>query len=194
MTAKNTCADLSHTEESPTLHPGQRYLSMIAHVRGTLAQRLTEWKKDVGIHLPADLSNHVTVYVSELTEQNENDWRSDALARSLATIGAFQARAGGVCTFRPNSEVEYLGVSQGAETFTRLHHACVQELGQWATPFPYVPHITLGRSLMREQVQQAHRLFDDLTEEERSFTVDTLHVYAYDGADWEPLSTLALTP
>ena len=73
----------------------------------------------------------MTVYVSELTEQNENDWRSDALAHSLAAIGAVQARAGGVCTFRPNSEVEYLDIILGADTFAELHGACVQELGQW---------------------------------------------------------------
>ncbi len=192
MTVKNTCENLSHTEESPTLHPGQRYLSLIAHVNGPLGQRLVDWKKRTGMTLPTDLSNHVTVYVSELTEQNENDWRSDALAHSLAAIGTAQARAGGVCTFRPNSEVEYLDIILGADTFTELHGACVQELGQWASPFPYVPHITLGRSLTPDQVRQAHRIFDDLPEQERSFTVDTLHVYAYDGADWEPLGALSL--
>ena len=45
MTVKNTCENLSHTEESPTLHPGQRYLSLIAHVNGPLGQRLVDWKK-----------------------------------------------------------------------------------------------------------------------------------------------------
>ncbi len=97
-----------------------------------------------------------------------------------------------MCTFRPNSEIEYLDVILGADTFAELHGACVQELGQWASPFPYVPHITLGRSLTPDQVRQAHQIFDDLPEQERSFTVDTLHVYAYDGADWEPLGALSL--
>lgn len=96
MTVKNTCENLSHTEESPTLHPGQRYLSLIAHVNGPLGQRLVDWKKRTGMTLPTDLSNHVTVYVSELTEQNENDWRSDALAHSLAAL-VRRRRALGEC-------------------------------------------------------------------------------------------------
>ena len=52
----------------------------------------------------------------------------------------------------------------------------------------------LGAFLTPDQVRQAHRIFDDLPEQERSFTVDTLHVYAYDGADWEPLGALSLKP
>ena len=54
MTVKNTCENLSHTEASPTLHPGQRYLSLIAHVNGPLGHRLVDWKTRTGMTLPTD--------------------------------------------------------------------------------------------------------------------------------------------
>ena len=53
---------------SPTLKPGRRYLSVIAHVSGENVQRLEEWKRAVAGGAVAPISTHVTVYLTELNE------------------------------------------------------------------------------------------------------------------------------
>ena len=162
MTAEYTA---SLRRPSPTLKEGQRYLSLIAHVPDPLASRLLGWKREQDIAV--GLSAHVTVYVGQLSEQVE---------------------AGG----RPVTEVDYLSIDCGADALHQLHQVCVRELGECATPFPYVPHITLGQNLCPGQVAEAKTVFDALPAAERSFAVNALHAYAYDGAEWALLGSVAL--
>ena len=65
-------------------------------------------------------------------------------------------------------------------------------LGTGAAPFPYVPHVTLGHGLSEEQVASAREAFDSLPAERRTFTVDRLHCYSYDGQNWEEIGVLPL--
>ena len=169
MTAEYTA---SLRRPSPTLKEGQRYLSLIAHVPDPLASRLLGWKREQDIAV--GLSAHVTVYVGQLSEKVEAGWRSVKFAQALGDTGTVRLQVGGVSTFRPVTEV------------------CVRELGECATPFPYVPHITLGQNLCPGQVAEAKTVFDALPAAERSFAVDALHAYAYDGAEWELLGSIDL--
>ena len=98
---------------------------------------------------------------------------------------------GKVCA-SPVTEVDYLSIDCGADALHQLHQVCVRELGECATPFPYVPHITLGQNLCPGQVAEAKTVFDALPAAERSFAVDALHAYAYDGAEWELLGSIDL--
>lgn len=187
MTAEYTA---SFRCASPTLKEGQHYLSLIAHVPDPLASRLLRWKREQGIAV--GLSAHVTVYVGQLSEQVKVGWRSAKLAQALRDTGTIRLQVGGVSTFRPVTEVDYLSINYGADGLHRLHQACVRELGEWATPFPYVPHITLGQNLRLGQVAEAKTVFDALPIAERSFVVDTLHAYTYDGVEWELLGSINL--
>ena len=45
MTEPREQSSPSEASVSPTLKPGRRYLSIIAHVSGENAQRLEEWKR-----------------------------------------------------------------------------------------------------------------------------------------------------
>ena len=138
------------------------------------------------------LSAHVTVYVGQLSEQVEAGWRSVKFAQALGDTGTVRLQVGGVSTFRPVTEVDYLSIDCGADALHQLHQVCVRELGECATPFPYVPHITLGQNLCPGQVAEAKTVFDALPAAERSFAVDALHAYAYDGAEWELLGSIDL--
>ena len=169
----------SEASASPTLKPGRRYLSIIAHVSGENAQRLEEWKqKTTGIPV-ASMSTHVTVYVAEL-----DDFLLDTVCspRFSEDLGAsrLEARWGSVQSFRPVTEVDYLDLEAGKAEFEWIHQKLVQMLGTGAAPFPYV------------QVANAREVFDALPAEQRTFSVDYLHCYSYDGQNWEEIGVLPL--
>ena len=180
MTEPREQSSPSEASVSPTLKPGRRYLSIIAHVSGENAQRLEEWKRETTGVPTASMSTHVTVYVAELDDSLLDTVRSPRFSEDLGA-SRFEARWGSVHSFRPVTEVEYLNLEAGKAEFERIHRDLVRMLGTGAAPFPYVPHVTLGHGLSEEQVASAREAFDSLPAERRTFTVDRLHCYSYDG-------------
>lgn len=191
MTAQENSSSPTRAPVSPTLKPGHRYLSVIAHVSGENVQRLEEWKRAVAGGAVAPISTHVTVYLTELTESLLAAVQSPQFREALDTP-RFEARWGSVHSFRPVTEVEYLNLEAGKAEFEQIHQKLVELFGAGAAPFPYVPHVTLGQGLTQEQVDHAREVFDALPAEQRTFTVDHLHCYSYDGQDWEEISVLPL--
>lgn len=191
MTEPREQSSPSEASVSPTLKSGHRYLSIIAHVSGENVQRLEEWKRTVVGGAAAPISTHVTVYVAELDESLLDAARSPQFSEDLGA-SRFEARWGTVHSFRPVTEVEYLNLEVGRTEFERIHRDLVRMLGTGATPFPYVPHVTLGHGLSEEQVASARETFDPLPAERRTFTVDRLHCYSYDGQNWEEIGVLPL--
>lgn len=191
MTAQENSSSPSTAPVSPTLKPGHRYLSVIAHVSGENVQRLEEWKRTVVGGAAAPISTHVTVYLTELTESLLATVQSPQFREALDTP-RFEARWGSVHSFRPVTEVEYLNLEVGRAEFERIHRDLVRMLGTGAAPFPYVPHVTLGHGLSEEQVASARETFDSLPAEQRTFSVDHLHCYSYDGQNWEEIGALPL--
>ena len=191
MTAQENSSSPTTAPVSPTLKPGRRYLSIIAHVSGENAQRLEEWKRETTGVPAASMSTHVTVYLTELNESLMAEVQSPQLREALDTP-RFEARWGSVHSFRPVTEVEYLNLEAGRAEFEQIHQKLVELFGAGAASFPYVPHVTLGHGLTEEQVANAREVFDALPAEQRTFTVDHLHCYSYDGQDWEEISVLPL--
>ena len=191
MTAQENSSSPTTAPVSPTLKPGHRYLSVIAHVSGENAQRLEEWKRTVVGGAAAPISTHVTVYLTELTESLLAAVQSSKIREDLDTP-RFEARWGSVHSFRPVTEVEYLNLEAGKTEFERIHRKLVDLFGTGAAPFPYVPHVTLGHGLTEEQVANARAVFDALPAEQRTFSVDHLHCYSYDGQNWEEIGVLPL--
>lgn len=191
MTAQENSSSPTKAPVSPTLKPGHRYLSVIAHVSGENAQRLEEWKRTVVGGAAAPISTHVTVYLAELNESLLEAFQSPKVREAL-DVPRFEARWGTVHSFRPVTEVEYLNLEAGKAEFEQIHQKLVELFGAGAASFPYVPHVTLGHGLTEAQVANAHKVFDALPAEQRTFTVDHLHCYSYDGQDWEEISVLPL--
>ena len=191
MTEPREQSSPSEASVSPTLKPGRRYLSIIAHVSGENAQRLEEWKRETTGVPAASMSTHVTVYVAELNESLMAEVHSPQFREALDTP-RFEARWGSVHSFRPVTEVEYLNLEAGRAEFEQIHQKLVELFGAGAASFPYVPHVTLGHGLTEEQVANAHEVFDALPAEQRTFTVDHLHYYSYDGQNWEEIGVLPL--
>ena len=191
MTAQENSSSPTTAPVSPTLKPGHCYLSVIAHVSGENVQRLEEWKRTVVGGAAAPISTHVTVYLAELNESLLAAVQSPQFREAL-DAPRFEARWGSVHSFRPVTEVEYLNLETGKAEFERIHRKLVRMLGTGAAPFPYVPHVTLGHGLSEEQVASAREAFDSLPSERRTFTVDRLHCYSYDGQSWEEIGVLPL--
>ena len=191
MTAQENSSSPTTAPVSPTLKPGHRYLSVIAHVSGENVQRLEEWKQAVAGGSVAPISTHVTVYMAELTESLLAAVQSPQLRVAL-DAPRFEARWGSVHSFRPVTEVEYLNLEAGKAEFEQIHQKLVELFGPGAASFPYVPHVTLGHGLTQEQVDHAREVFDALPAEQRTFTVDHLHCYSYDGQNWEEIRVLPL--
>ena len=191
MTAQENSSSPTTAPVSPTLKPGHRYLSVIAHVSGENAQRLEEWKRTVVGGAAAPISTHVTVYLAELNESLLEAFQSPKVREAL-DVPRFEARWGTVHSFRPVTEVEYLNLEAGKAEFEQIHQKLVELFGAGAASFPYVPHVTLGHGLTEAQVANAHKVFDALPAEQRTFTVDHLHYYSYDGQNWEEIGVLPL--
>lgn len=191
MTAQENSSSPTKAPVSPTLKPGHRYLSVIAHVSGENAQRLEEWKRTVVGGAAAPISTHVTVYLAELNESLLEAFQSPKVREAL-DVPRFEARWGTVHSFRPVTEVEYLNLEAGKTEFEQIHRKLVDLFGAGAASFPYVPHVTLGHGLTEAQVANAHKVFDALPAERRTFTVDHLHYYSYDGQNWEEIGVLPL--
>lgn len=191
MTAQENSSSPTKAPVSPTLKPGHRYLSVIAHVSGENAQRLEEWKRTVVGGAAAPISTHVTVYLAELNESLLEAFQSPKVREAL-DVPRFEARWGSVHSFRPVTEVEYLNLEAGKAEFEQIHQKLVELFGAGAASFPYVPHVTLGHGLTEAQVANAHKVFDALPAEQRTFTVDHLHYYSYDGQNWEEIGVLPL--
>lgn len=191
MTAQENSLSPTTAPVSPTLKPGRRYLSVIAHVSGENVQRLEEWKRTVVGGAAAPISTHVTVYLAELNESLLEAFQSPKVREAL-DVPRFEARWGTVHSFRPVTEVEYLNLEAGKTEFKQIHQKLVELFGAGAASFPYVPHVTLGHGLSEEQVANARKVFDALPAEQRTFTVDHLHCYSYDGQDWEEIRVLPL--
>ena len=191
MTAQENSSSPTKAPVSPTLKPGHRYLSVIAHVSGENAQRLEEWKRTVVGGAAAPISTHVTVYLAELNESLLEAFQSPKVREAL-DVPRFEARWGTVHSFRPVTEVESLNLEAGKAEFEQIHQKLVELFGAGAASFPYVPHVTLGHGLTEAQVANAHKVFDALPAEQRTFTVDHLHYYSYDGQNWEEIGVLPL--
>ena len=158
---------------------------------GENVQRLEEWKRAVAGGAVAPISTHVTVYLTELNESLMAEVQSPQFRDALDTP-RFEARWGSVHSFRPVTEVEYLNLEAGRAEFEQIHQKLVELFGAGAASFPYVPHVTLGHGLTEAQVANAHKVFDALPAEQRTFTVDHLHYYSYDGQNWEEIGVLPL--
>lgn len=191
MTAQENSSSPTTAPVSPTLKPGHRYLSVIAHVSGENAQRLEEWKRTVVGGAVAPISTHVTVYLTELNESLLGAFQSPKVREAL-DVSRFEARWGSVHSFRPVTEVEYLNLEAGKTEFEQIHQKLIDLFGAGAASFPYVPHVTLGHGMGKEQVANAREVFDALPVEQRTFTVDHLHCYSYDGQNWEEIGVLPL--
>lgn len=173
---------------SPTLQPGHSYLSVVAPVPVELCKLINEWNSKYGDE-PATIGNHITVLISEATDNFE-------AAKSLSSVdldlSPIEVELGAPQTFLPATPVTYFPLVWGTAGLTEAHQALQKVAGESASPFVYVPHLTLSHRLEEEQLADAQDFFTTIPENLRKFTVEEFRVYSNVDGEWELLSTLAL--
>lgn len=174
---------------SPTLVQGQRYVSVVADLPPALGGRIRSWQLNQGVS-PTAAHGHVTVFVGAEPQCNAAAW--PGLQQDAAALGPVQISLGAPSTFLPISPVSFLTIRQGASHLARLHQLCQSYLGPSATPFDYVPHVTLGHNLSSAALEQSLEDFKELPAELASFTVERLRVSCFDGQRWNFLRMLEL--
>lgn len=169
---------------SPTLVPGQAYLSVLAPVPGGLKQRITQWAG-----APAEglaLGHHITVLITALVEPGLLDGAGELVAGE----GRLELTLGEPQTFEPATPITYLPLVRGGAELERLHRLLEDGLGASASPFPYVPHLTL--SYTPGALGSAQSFYRQLPSELLSFPVEELELYSNTDGSWQRLGGLSL--
>ncbi|MDO4251995.1 MAG: 2'-5' RNA ligase family protein [Rothia sp. (in: high G+C Gram-positive bacteria)] len=173
---------------SPTLAGIETYWSVVAPIPGQLSQLILGWQKQQGVH-HSELHSHITVLICRAPD---NYSVLDRLEDALASQAPVDILLGEPQTFLPASSVSFLSVQIGAEELTDLHTRCQQLLGASASPFAYVPHLTLGMHLPEPALADSLQRFAALPKELRQFSLDRLLVYRYRGQNWTYLRQFML--
>lgn len=176
-------------QTSPTLVPGRSYVSVVAPVPVELCQKITAWNSQFGEET-ATIGNHITVLISEVQGGFE---AARKLGHKPLAIERFTVELAAPLSFAPATPVTYFPLKQGATELAHAHQVLQAELGESASPFEYVPHLTLSHRLTEDQLVQAQEFYNSIPREMRSFTVDLMRVYSNIEGDWNLLTEIDLS-
>ncbi len=108
----------------------------------------------------------------------------DHLEDLAAHMRPFELHLRGTGSFRPVTEVVFVAVVDGIAVCEQLHSAIRN--GPIRRPeqrFPYHPHVTVAQDVGKEALD---RTFEDLSEFEAKFEVDSFTLYTHDTDGLEP--------
>lgn len=174
---------------SPTLKQGHSYVSVVAPVPSALCQKISAWNSRFGEE-PATIGNHITLLITEVQDAATLVDRAQALDFAQ---GAIPVELGKPQTFLPATPVTYLPIVRGDEGLKRAHQLLQEKLGESASPFAYVPHLTLSHRLTEEYLEDARIFFESLTTADCSFALEEFKVYSNTAGVWELLTALKLS-
>ncbi|MFW0170372.1 2'-5' RNA ligase family protein [Rothia sp. CCM 9417] len=174
---------------SPTLVPGASYLSVLAEVPGSLAERVVGWRAERGLVGPAVETCHITVLIGA---DQSGESLLEVLAGRLACLKPFEVTLGSPLSFEPVTPVTYLPVVGGAWQLARAHTLCTEVVGPSVSPFPYEPHVTLAHQNDPAILRASIADFSDLPHELTRFAVSRLGVYRFVEGGWEALGIVSL--
>lgn len=174
---------------SPTLLPGASYLSVLAEVPGSLAERVVGWRAEHGLVGLAAKTCHITVFIGA-DRGGEN--LLEVLTDQLVGLKPFEVRLGSPLSFEPVTPVTYLPVVGGAGQLALAHDLCAEVVGPSASPFPYEPHVTLAHQNDPAVLRASVADFSHLPHEVTRFAVDRLGVHRFAEGTWQSVGTVSL--
>ncbi|WP_346845061.1 2'-5' RNA ligase family protein [uncultured Rothia sp.] len=172
---------------SPTLVQGEQYVSVTAAVPLELSGRIIEWKKSHGISDPRPLS-HITAHIASVVEKPVFQ---PVFAEPLVKMLPFDVSLGEPASFLPSTPVTFFPVNQGKENFLGLRQICSEYWGKSASPFTYVPHLTIAHHLPPALLEDSMRDLSQIPSDLLSFSVTELGIYFFNGQDWEAAFTVS---
>lgn len=168
------------TKNSPTLGQGEQYLSVTATVPLALSERIVDWHRRRGLECPRTRS-HITLHIAAVDGYRPVGPDFEKAIRSHLPLAVSVGKA---ATFLPTTPVTYLPLVEGLEGFESLHDQCKRYLGPSASPFDFVPHLTVAHQLEVEDLQAAVADFSDLPEDLARFMIEEIRLSFFDGKRW----------
>ena len=173
---------------SPTLLPGRTYLSVVAPVPSELCQLINIWNARYGQE-PATIGNHITVLISEV---RDDFTAARALGAESLGLQPMEVELGPPQTFLPTTPVTYLPLIRGGEGLLEAHEVLQKIVGESASPFVYVPHLTLSHRFEESQLVEAREFYESIPQVLRRFRVEEFRVYSNIGGSWELITAIGL--
>lgn len=175
-------------QASPTLIQGQRYLSIVAPVPAPLCHRIYRWQVEHQAPNPREKC-HITVFIVKDEAQDETLGR---LVAELKSVDPIEIELGEPSSFWPQTPVAYLRLHRGISALQRLHDVVEKILGPSASPFRYVPHLTLAHQMPQELLADAVESFADIPQALCNFTVGQVELHEFDGERWALVQNIPL--
>lgn len=167
---------MAHTQQSPTIRPGQVYAGVVIELPEPVGRELQDWRASFGDPASYAVPAHITLMIAPRGATWEDVVeRVGAVAREWEP---FRVEINGTGTFRPVSPVVYLRIGEGEDQCRALHEALHQERLVSASPFDFHPHVTIAQSVEEEDLDRAQEM---LRTYRAGFLVDRIGLYELDG-------------
>lgn len=174
-------------KNSPTLVPGEQYISVLAPVPDALSERIFAWQQQHHVAF-ARRRSHITVHIAVQPGLQQ----IQEAAQKLGEQSSFIVALGEPASFLPETSVSFLPVGQGASVLHALREVSATSLGPSASPFEYIPHLTLAYQIEESALRESLEEFADLPQELLTFEVEQVGIFRYTGSEWKLLQEVPL--
>jgi 2'-5' RNA ligase len=145
---------------------------------------LRRYRASFGDLQAATVPTHVTLLPPTLAESSALPEIEEHLLKVVSAHPKFAMELRGTATFRPNSPVVFVALSQGISACELLSEAIRTGPLDRDLPFPYHPHVTVAQDVPDAALDRA---YDTLAGYNCRFDVATVAMYTHeDGSGWVP--------
>ena len=128
--------------------------------------------------------SHVTLLPPTLIERAALEEIDEHLIKVASAHHGFAIHLRGTATFRPNSPVVFVALTEGISTCELLSEAVRTGPLDRELPFPYHPHVTVAQDVPDAALDRA---YETLAAYECRFDVSAFAMYTHeDGRGWVP--------
>lgn len=148
------------------------------------ATQLQDYRTSVGDVTAEQIPTHITLIPPVEVDDADLDGVEEHLETAARTVEGFDIHLRGTGTFRPVSPVVFVTLAEGISSCEVLAGAVRRGPLAVELHFPYHPHVTVAHHLDDATLDRA---FDELSEFECEFNVDSFCLYVHDErAGWRP--------
>jgi 2'-5' RNA ligase len=145
---------------------------------------LRRYRASFGDIQAQSVPTHVTLLPPTLVESSELSEIEEHLLKVVSAHPKFVMQLRGTATFRPNSPVVFVSLSEGISACELLSEAIRTGPLERDLPFPYHPHVTVAQDVPDDALDRA---YETLAGFSCRFDVATVAMYTHeDGSGWVP--------
>ncbi len=127
---------------------------------------------------------HITLLPPTIVESSALEEIDEHLSKVASVHPRFRMQLRGTATFRPNSPVVFVALTEGISTCEVLSEAIRTGPLERDLPFPYHPHVTVAQEVSNEALDRA---FETLADFECRFDVPAFAMYTHEEVHgWVP--------